>query len=194
MIILQEVSPATDWVELIKIIIPVASLILNIILAIYFFRHKDRKENQETARRIRLDWFKILILDNNLPYFHGYFNNVEESMRNLLKDDSEQTKKEVNNQIIGHTKEFRIRFIDSLLAVDKSIYKNLLRTSDEMVDYFTECMFNKGFNLSHKPMFEDKVLAKITESKTRMLQELFTFEGKSFEPVPERDATSLIKK
>lgn len=175
---LQETVPTTSYIELFKLIAPIAFFIINLGYATYLFIYKDRKEDSETARRIKLDWFKVLILDNNLKYFHGFFEKVEDEMRKLINNTNNKViKDEVNENIIEYNKEFRVRFIDSLLAVDSSIYDNLIDLSDDLIDKFTHRIFDEGINLSHKPKFEEIVVAELSKSKTEMIKTLFIFDG-----------------
>ncbi len=73
----EQVSNISGWNEFLKTFIPIASLVLNIILGFYFFNSKSKTDAAETERKIKLDWFKILILDNNLKYFHQFFDDIE---------------------------------------------------------------------------------------------------------------------
>ena len=117
-------------------------------------------------------------MDNNLTYFHEFFENVEQEIRKILSNgDDDQLKIRINEAIKDYNKKFRVRFIDSLLAVDISIYDNLIKISDDMIDGFTNNIFDPGINLSHLPKFEEIVVNQLSQTKTRMIQELFKFNG-----------------
>ncbi len=73
-------------------------------------------------------------------------------MKKLLKNGgNKELKVEVNEKIQDLNKNFRLRFVDSLLAVDSVIYNNLIVISDKLIDDFTESIFDPGINLSHEP-------------------------------------------
>lgn len=168
----------TDHAELFKLFFPLVSLILNLLFGGYFFYFKNKKEDKETERKVKMDWFKTLILDNNLKYFHEFFENVEEEMRKVLANgNDDQLKVKINETINDYNKKFRVRFVDSLLAVDVSIYDNLIKFSDDMIDGFTNNIFDPGINLSHLPKFEQIVVKQLSQTKTHMIQELFKFNG-----------------
>lgn len=180
----QEPAPAnipiTEWI---KIAAPVGTLvisIINLILTITLFRLKDRKENRDSERKIKIDWFKTLILDNNLQYFHDFFDNIEKELEKLKSDNINVEKKQkVDEKIKDFQRTFRIKFIDTLLAVDKSLYDNILKIADNLVDDFTNSIFDSGINLNHPPKFEEIVIKKISESKTDMISEIFKYKGES---------------
>lgn len=194
----QSVAP-TNYAELFKSFFPLISLLLNLVVTGYFFYFKNKKENKELEKKIaredaeierktKMDWFKTLILDSNLKYFHEFFEKVEEEMKILLAEGiDEAVKTKVNETIKDYHKKFRVRFIDSLLAVDDDIYDNLIKISDELIDSFTNSIFDPGINLSHLPKFEEIVIKQISETKTQMIQELFKFKGLS----PNRETALL---
>ena len=181
---LQEpIPPDNTIIELLKLAVPIVSLILNFAVTVYFFYFKNKKEDIETERKIALDWFKTLILDNNLTFFHEFFENVEKELMLLKSQDNlshaqiEELKTTANEKIKDFQTTFRIKFIDSLLAVDSNIYENLIEISDEMIDNFTNCIFDPGINLTHPPKFEELVTKHLSQTKTAMIQELFKFKG-----------------
>lgn len=180
---LQNSVPASnDSIELLKLAVPILSLILNLAITVYFFYFKNKKEDIETERKIALDWFKTLILDNNLTFFHEFFDNVEKEMHRLLSYNEadgniEEFKKNIDEKIKDYQSTFRIKFIDTLLAVDSSIYENLIIISDHLIDGFTNSLFDSGINLKHPPKFEELVTKQLSQIKTAMIQELFKFKG-----------------
>ena len=177
------------YFELLKIIIPVASLVLNLIFALVFFIYKNKKDDREIERKIKLDWFNTLILDYNLKFFHEFFENVEKAMQDLSSTlgneasknriGEEAIKSDTNEKINEFHTTLRVKFIDSLLAVDPSIYDNLIKVSDKMIDSFTNSIFDPGINLSHPPMFNEKVIKLLSQTKTSMIEELFKFDGRA---------------
>lgn len=174
-------TPVTDLSEIIKTVAIIATLLIaitNLILTIIIFRIKDKKEDAESDRKLKLEWFNKLILDYNLTYFHNFFENISKELE-LLKtselDDSAKGK--ILDSIKDHQKDFRIHFVDSLLAVDKTLYDKILSISDTLIDDFTNAAFNPGIKLSHPPKFDEEITVKLTSSKTKMIQELFKFDG-----------------
>lgn len=181
---LQEPTPtSTDYTEILKLAVPIVSLFFNLAVTIYFFYFKNKKEDIETERKIALDWFKTLILDNNLTFFHEFFDNTEKELQKLKSQNGltpeqiENLKVTINEQIKDFQTIFRVKFIDSLLAVDPNIYNNLIKISDEMIDNFTIRLFDPGINLNHPPKFEEIVTKQLSQTKTAMIKELFKFKG-----------------
>jgi hypothetical protein len=95
-------SPATDGmplVEWLKVGANIATVLIamvNIVFAIYFFVRKDRKENKDKKRDIRIAWFKNLILDYTMEHFYGFFENLESVMDGLAsRNPSELATQEI---------------------------------------------------------------------------------------------------
>ncbi len=172
---------SNNWVETIRNVSAIATLIIsstNLILTIILFVFKNKKEDSETDRKLKLEWFNKLILDYNLIYFHDFFEKTGEHL-NLLKTSelSDEDKGKNFENIKDLQKDFRIHFVDSLLAVDQTLYDKILAISDTLIDDFTNAAFNPGIKLSHPPKFEEEITIKLTSGKTKMIQELFKFDG-----------------
>ncbi len=149
-----------------------------LILTIILFNIKNKKEDDVTERKLKIDWFNKLILDYNLPYFHSFFENLAKELEQLktpgLTDDD---KEKIFDKIKDYQKDFRVHFADSLLAVDKILYNEIINISDTLIDGFTNAAFDPGIKLSHPPKFDEKITVKLTYSKTKIIQELFKFDG-----------------
>ena len=164
-------------VSLISQMVTLISIVLNLIVVLFCFVYKNKKDTINMERQIKLDWFKVLILDSNLVHLHGFFDKISIEMNRLKSDTEKQTPKDVNDRIIEHAATFRINFVDLLLAADKSIYDGLVELSDAMIDGFTHSIFDEGINLKHEPKFKEIVTQQLSKTKTEMIKELFKFKG-----------------
>lgn len=180
-----EPKETTDWLtfilELIKTLAPIATLIIaifNLKYTLWMFRYKDSKEDEERNRNRKIDWFKKLILDYNLTNFYEFFENLETELSNLKTENpSEKTKRSVESAILEQQINVRRRFIDTLIAVDEPLYDYVLEKVDELIDNINKAIFDEGIKLSHNPMFQDRVLKPISETRTDILKKMFEYKG-----------------
>ena len=99
-------------------------------------------------------------------------------MKKLAKAGVDDTlKKQVDAAIKDHQRTFRMKFTDTLLAVDNSLYDGVQKITDKLTDKFTESIFDSGINLSHPPKFEEIVSKSLSESKTEIIKVIFTYKG-----------------
>lgn len=122
-------EPSTiEWLA--KVVTPFATLFISLTTLVFsflIFRHKDKKEDRDLERKLRIDWFKTLILDANLQHFYTFFESIEAEMKKLAKGTgvNEALKQQVDGAIKDHQRVFRLKFLDTLLAVDKALYDNI---------------------------------------------------------------------
>lgn len=172
----------TNFEFWVKLLAPIATLIVsivNLVIVIVFFNRRNEKEDRDTRRKQRIDWFKTLILDSNLTHFYQFFDAIEGEMHKLAKTSSpnDSLKEKVNEAIKAHQRTFRLRFVDALLAVDKSLYEEVVKIADSLTDRFTESIFDSGINLHHPPKYEEIVITPLSETKTSMIRQILSYEG-----------------
>ena len=83
----------------------------------------------------------------------------------------------IEREIADHFILVRQKFVDSLLAIDESLYTDFLDEVDLLQGNLTKNIFDEGFNLNHKPKFEELITNEITKSKTKLIKILFTYTG-----------------
>lgn len=155
-------------------IIAAGSAIFNI----YSFRYKNRKENLDADKKLKIDWLKSLVLDYNLENFYDFFDKVTEEMKKLQGEVvTEDIKKQVIESINDYRISLRRKFIDLLLAVDDNLYNSTLDKVDQLIDGFTIAIADEGINLKNMSKFEEVVLNKITESRTDIIKGFFNYKG-----------------
>ena len=94
-----------------------------------------------------------------------------------VSDLAHNQKKEVNEYLLAYSTQLRQNFIDSLLAIDKKLYSDILKETDNLIDGLTIDIFDAGINLSHEPKFIELITNKLTETKTKIIQILFSYSG-----------------
>ncbi len=182
-----EPQQTLDWLtfvsDLIKILAPIATLIISIInlkYALWMFRYKDTKEEKDKNRNRNIDWFKKLILDQNLSQFYSFFENIETEYRQLnVENCSEDTKRSIESVTLQHQIKLRRSFISTLSVVDESLYNFVEGKVDELIGSMNEAIADEGINLSNKPMFEQRVLKPISDTRTAILKKMFEYSGEN---------------
>ncbi len=156
----------------------VSIALFNVIFTIVLFRKKDKKENVDKEKERKIQLLKNLVLDYSLGYFYEFFEKIDEDLL-LLKNDKivEAEKKEINEKLGVNFVLVRRKFIDSLIAIDKVLYGDILHKLDELHDHFTNVIFDPGINLSHTPKFNELILEHLTIAKTDVLKTLFQYRG-----------------
>lgn len=150
----------------------------NLILAIYIFTKKDKKDDVEKEKDRRIQSLKALVLDHNLSKFYNFFDNLDVELIKLKNaeitdNDKANILKNTDNLFI----ELSRKFTDTLLAVDKLLYDSILNCNDELQKTINDAVGNEGINLSHAPKFDEEINQKVTRFKTKILEILFNYRG-----------------
>lgn len=149
----------------------------NIAFALYIFKVKNKKDNDSEEKNRRIGFLKTLVLDHSMIDLYRFFSLIDIETLRLKSKLSKLEKKEVNDAIIAFGIELRQRFIDPLIAIDNGLYSNVLHAVDELIDGITNCIYDEGINLTHKPKFEEQINQKIQKTKTSIISTLFSYKG-----------------
>ena len=173
----QSVSNSSSLDETYKIAM-ICIACFNLVFAVYIFVVKNKKDHNTNEKNRRINLLKTLILDNNLKYLYQYFEEIDnETIKLKVANLTIADKRAINDAILEKGKFFRFKFIDSLNAIDNLMYRGFISKIDNLQDGFTESIFDPGINLSHKPMFEEKITKNIVETKTFLIKLLFEYTG-----------------
>ena len=171
-------TPAST-LEQVCMIATIIIAILNVGIVVYIFLKNYNKDNDNNESNRKISLLKTLVLDYNMMFFYQFFDEISIETDKLKRPNvSLETKNNINknlNDVIA-TK-LRQRFTDTLLAINRSLYIDVLAETDLLIDSFTESIFDDGVNLSHVPKFEELISKKISESKTKIIKILFDYKG-----------------
>ena len=152
--------------------------IINVVLVYYIYKQGNSRDDDKTERQRKREMFQTLILNNNIKAFYDfYYNLIEVSNQLLTPGLSLEEKQNINDKILEFGTIFRIEFVDSLNAIDESLYNKMITKYDTLVDGITNTIFDEGINLSHRPKFEELITSGIFVAKTQMLKLLFNYNG-----------------
>lgn len=150
----------------------------NLCFAIYIFFVKIRKDNDANEKNRKISLLKSLVLDYNMVNLYEFFDFIDVETKKLQQLDlSDIQKKTINDKLIEYGKVLRQKFTDTLIAIDKKLYDEIIKSTDNLLDNFTEHIFDEGIILSHIPMFEQKITKSIFETKTNIIKLLFNYKG-----------------
>lgn len=154
----------------------VAIALFNIGFAIYIYKTKDKKEddNKEADRKISL--LKTLILDYNLKYVYAFFEELEFCLSKLKNPEEE--KKGIEQQIQILFKGLNEKFIYFLSAVDNNLYQKILDESDNFRDLLVANIGDEGVNIYVENKYNELIDKPYKEFKKNIIQDLFGYTGK----------------
>lgn len=150
----------------------------NLILAIHFFKTRNKRDDEEKEKDRKIQFLKTLVLDHNMSQFYLFFDNLEKELLRLNNPkitDLEKTDilKNTDNLFIGLSR----KFTDTLIAIDKGLYDSVLCCIDNLQTEINDAVGNEGINLSHPPKYDEVITQNITRFKTSIIQKLFNYRG-----------------
>jgi len=157
--------------------------IFNAYFAVQIFNFKNKKEDIDKEKDRRIQWFKTLVLDHTLDALYDVFSNMEKELLKLKQIDftdkfnKDKIKGGVINTLDDNFITLRRTFIDMLLAIDKSLYDEILKSSDDLQTYLSEKIADDQMNFADEGEFENIIFEKLTETKTNMISRLFSYRG-----------------
>ncbi len=174
----QSLSNQTDILDIIFKVAAIVIALFNIVITYYIFSLNQQNSDVSKEQERKMKLLKTLILDQNLKFLYDFIDQLELNLNILTNSVVSQNEKE---NLIEETDELfimiRRKFVDTLLAVDNSLYSNILSKFDELQGKLYENIFNNGLNLTDKAMYNTTILKPITEAKTEILKFLFNYKG-----------------
>ena len=168
-----------SFLKLVDILYKFATVLIalfNVFFAVYIYRTKDKKEddNKEADRKIGL--LKTLILDYNLKYVYIFFDDLEPHL-SVLKN-RKTDKKIVEQNIQRLFKDLNEKFIYFLSAVDKKLYQKILDKSDNFRDILVANIGDEGVNIYVERQYNELIDKPYKDFKKTIIQDLFSYTGK----------------
>lgn len=168
-----------SFLKLVDILYKFATVLIalfNVFFAVYIYRTKDKKEddNKEADRKIGL--LKTLILDYNLKYVYIFFDDLEPHL-SVLKNRGTD-KKIVEQNIQRLFKDLNEKFIYFLSAVDKKLYQKILDKSDNFRDILVANIGDEGVNIYVERQYNELIDKPYKDFKKTIIQDLFSYTGK----------------
>jgi hypothetical protein len=171
-------SDLFEIVRTISIVITLIFSLINLIYAVRIFNYKDKKDDLLKENELRLSAFRSLVLDYHLDKFYGFFENVEKHLLKLRQPTlSIDKKRKINETIVEELSATRRAFVNLLSAVNEKLYYDTLRDLDEMIDGFTNRIFDEINDLSNETVFQQLISNELSRTRTKALKRFLTYDG-----------------
>lgn len=145
--------------EIVCTIINLLIVIANVVWSIIVFI-KSTKNNI----------LRILVLDHNIEYLYDFYNNVDSVLKKLKNKDSyESEKKDVISKILNESYMFQQRFIDLFFDINKDIYNELSKLTQNFIDEISNSIGDDGINLYIETKYNEHISNKISTYKSKMI-------------------------
>ena len=145
--------------------------IVNIYFAKKLHKQQDDKEEKKNDSDHKVALLKTLILDNNLPDFYDFFDNLAVET-DKLKDEKANTKA-IETEIQKVFKGLNEGFIDLLQGIDEDLYNSILTISDNTREAIIVSMAE--YKLNVEKVHKEHVTDPIAKMKKDVIRKLFEF-------------------
>ncbi len=146
---------------------------------VYHF-HKKNKESDEDReeKNRRINLLKTLVLDYNMIYLYEFFDNCDNKCRGLkIKGLNDSQKKLINDSLISFERKFENQFLSLLIGINDELYLSIKDLIDNMIDNFTNSIFDPGINLYVEEKYNDIIYNSIISTKKDVISVLFNYKG-----------------
>jgi len=171
----------STFADLAQVVIAIA----NILLAVYIFtyqRSKDQLSEKNNAilneQNIKLQWFKELIIQPNIAFINSFYEELHTLQQKIVSDTlTEEEILALNRFINDCASNLRKSFLDSILNIDKNLYKKAKENIDNLVTELTMSISNDEYKLTNNKTYEKVISSKIYYSKNNLLALIFNYKG-----------------
>ncbi|WP_452600622.1 hypothetical protein [Pontimicrobium sp. MEBiC06410] len=134
----------------------------------YIYRYQLKKDD----KTLKLDWYKLIVIESKFTEFFSFFKKTNESLLKLKTNQNmtEDNRIEINAEILNHFSNLRLEFISLLMSVDKMLYDCVLHKFDSLVDKIT-------IELSKENVDFEEIEREISSHKTTILKGFVEFKG-----------------
>lgn len=176
--VLPSMNNGIPWLDIASKIGLLFIAIFNFVFAVYIFIFRNIKEKQNREKDRKINLLKTLILDHALKHLYNFFDQLAVKTEKLKNEKLEKKEKSIiNEDLLSYFSCFRTNFIDSLIAIDRRLYDDILKETDYLQDHFSKSIFDEGINLYDQNKFKEIIEDQIRNTKTEILKLLFSYKG-----------------
>lgn len=166
----------SSLLQVIDTIANITIALFTLAFSIYIYYFTTKKDDKEKQKDRKSDSLKTIILEHNLKHLFFFYEKVITIMLPLSKKKhSDNEKESINNELQNSLKQLRLQFTDLFLAVDKQLYADIKRCTDQLIDELTVKMFDEETNLEIESTYDEEVTSSISKSKTDTVGHLYEF-------------------
>lgn len=139
--------------------------------------HKSRRESDDEVRRLKIGFFKTLLLDPHLPILNEFFLNIDVAVKKVSgKRVGVVRRSKLNDSIISSSEVVRKHFVDLLPAFKPELHKEVKARLEEFVDDVTNFLLgsDKTFDCI---TLRAEVFAKSTDCRVQILKLLNEYDA-----------------
>ena len=169
----------SNW-DIASVVITFIFALANLILAYSVFKLNQASDEKKAISERRITMLKTLILDAKMESFFKTMDEIKKIADELLtiKDSDTKKKEEINNRLRECFYEFKLSFVDLLMAINyNTLYKPIMDSTVKLQDELTNAIFDEGIRLSHRPKYEEKILTPMGDMQINIIKILYNYDG-----------------
>ena len=140
------------------------------------YRYQLNKDSND----LKLDWYKVIIIESKFGEFFQFFSGLNEKLL-VLNNRAGVTLEErqrVNTQIIDDFVKLENDFISLLLAVDSMLYTCVKHQFDDLVDGITIILGDDELDWQSGNIYDEEIANHVALQKTLILKLFVEFRGR----------------
>jgi len=167
-----------SWLDTVCKIATVIIALANVALVIYIFIKNRERDVSYKEKSRKLNLLKTLVLDYSMDNFYEFFENIVNETNKLKNKDLDKNGKQIiNDTLLLLGRDFEQKFIDLFLGINQKLHEQIKQKTDNLIDDFTESIFNENINIYTDDNFTNFVTNRIILSKTQIIKILFNYSG-----------------
>lgn len=151
----------------------------NLIFAFYLFVHNKKTNQKKEQKAERKELLNNLVLKYKLVELYDFYSNILKESSVLLKNDGvclDEKKIILDDKYLDLFSDFRLKFTESLSAIDESLYVCILNITDNLQSNLSKNLFDEGVNLNVKDKYKELIETPIANAQRDILSALYKYE------------------
>ena len=170
----QTSTTLSDYADLAQVFIA----IINLVFVFVFFYKQANDSKTESKKNVRLQWFKELVMQPNIPIFNQFFIDVE-NLGPILSANSqgEDGIMEVSRLLRNYFSKFKLKFHQPLLNIDSVLYTSIRSIIEDLESQISTALLDETLDLANPTLYDEQVTMKLLKTKTDILTHIVNFGG-----------------
>lgn len=156
-------------ISLIEVLEKVATILIAA-FSLYFSRIIHTYQKNRDNKGLRLEWYKVIILEARFDKFFIFFDNIYKRLEQLKSSDNFNQRQEVNQLIGNDLNNLEKDLISLLIAVDKRLYECVLLQFDELYDGITSILANNNITLTDEENIDTNFKDHVNKYRVSILK------------------------
>ena len=151
----------------------------NLFFAFYLFVHNKKTNQKKEQKAERKELLNNLVLKYKLVELNDFYSNILKESSVLLKNDGvclDEKKIILDDKYLDLFSDFRLKFTESLSAIDESLYVCILNITDNLQSNLSKNLFDEGVNLNVKDKYKELIETPIANAQRDILSALYKYE------------------